>query len=113
MQGGHPIGRARAALRALHRAQRSGDLESDLESNVAQSGNLEVIWIPDRSNDAQPHHFPLNRVFWCSVSVGNARSQAKNTSFHSLDWLIASNTMQDSFGEPLQGIWGLLCRITC
>lgn len=43
MQGGHPIGRARAALRALHRAQRSGDLESDLESNVAQSGNLEVL----------------------------------------------------------------------
>lgn len=41
MQGGHPIGRARAALRALHRAQRSGDLETDLESNVDASGNLE------------------------------------------------------------------------
>lgn len=39
---GHPIGRARAALRALHRAQRSGELESDIESNVARSGNLEV-----------------------------------------------------------------------
>ena len=44
MQAGHPIGRARAALRALHRAQRSGEYETDdVESNAAaESGNLEV-----------------------------------------------------------------------
>lgn len=44
MQAGHPIGRARAALRALHRAQRSGEYETDdVESNMAaESGNLEV-----------------------------------------------------------------------
>ena len=39
---GHPIGRARAALRALHRAQRSGELDDEDVEAYAESGGLEV-----------------------------------------------------------------------
>ena len=60
---GHPIGRARAALRALHRAQRSGEFETDVESNIAESGNLEVAFSFHRHSRAR---------FQCSDVLGLA-----------------------------------------
>ena len=40
---GNPISRARAALKALHRAQQSDDPQIDAESNgTAEDGDIEV-----------------------------------------------------------------------